>query len=203
MSGLDDAPEIIVVLGGGLLPDGSPDAATVRRAEAAAALALERPQAAVIASGGGPLASDLRKAPASARPLGPEASHIARILRERGVDDRRIHVEDESMDTIGNAVFTAARYLKRSRPRPLWLVTSPFHLGRAIWVFKRALPEWDVTGHPAAPGPEDEPRSVNEPTFRAHNEAMLAGVADGDLPSMFDRLVARWSEYARYASRVR
>ena len=203
MSGLDDAPEIIVVLGGGLLPDGSPDAATVRRAEAAAALALAHPEAAVIASGGGPLASDERRAPASARPRGPEAAHIARILRERGVEERRILLEDESMDTLGNAVFTASRYLKGARPRPLWLVTSPFHLDRAVWAFARALPGWEITGYPAAEGPEDLARSEAEPTFRLHNEAMLTGVADGDLASMFGRLVARWSEYARYASRVR
>ena len=203
MSGLDDAPEIIVVLGGGLLPNGSPDAATVRRAVAAATLALERPQAAVIASGGGPLPSDLQHAAGGERPLGPEASHIARILREGGVEGDRIHVEDESMDTIGNAVFTAARYLKDVRPRPLSLVTSPFHLDRARWAFERALPGWEITGHPAAPGPEDAPRFENEPAFRTHNEAMLAGVADGDLPTMFDRLVARWPEYARCASRFR
>lgn len=203
MSGLDDAPEIIVVLGGGLLPDGSPDAATMRRAETAATLALERPQAAVVASGGGPLPSDPQHAAASARLQGPEAGHIARILRERGVDPVRIHIEDESMDTLGNAVFTASRYLKGSRPRPLWLVTSPFHLDRAVWAFARALPGWEITGYPAADGPEDAPRSEDEPTFRTHNEAMLTGVADGDLGSMFGRLVARWSEYERYASRVR
>jgi uncharacterized SAM-binding protein YcdF (DUF218 family) len=203
VSGLDDAPEIIVVLGGGLLPDGSPDAATVRRSEAAATLALERPQAAVIASGGGPLPSEPQHAAASARPLGPEARHIARILVERGVAPARIHVEDESMDTVGNAVFTAARYLKDLTPRPLALVTSPFHLDRARWIFARALPGWQITGHPAADGPEDAQRSEDEPTFRTHNEAMLAGVADGDLASMFGRLVARWSEYERYASRVR
>ena len=89
------------------------------------------------------------------------------------------------------------------RPSPSALVTSPFHLDRALWAFARALPGWQMTVHPAASGPEDAPRSEDEPTFRTHNEVMLAGVADGDLATMFDRLVARWAEYARYASRVR
>lgn len=203
MPGLDDAPEIIVVLGGGLLPDGSPDASTVRRAEAAAALALERPQAAVITSGGGPLPSELQHAAASTRPLGPEAGHIARILRERGVDPARIHIEDESMDTVGNAVFTAARYLKGLTPRPLSLVTSPFHARRAAWAFERALPGWEIRWHCAAEGPEDLPRRLNEPAFHQNNQELLEGVASGDLPAMFERLVARWPEYQRYASRVR
>ena len=203
MSGLDDAPEVIVVLGGGLLPDGSPDAATVRRAEAAAALALERPRAAVIASGGGPLPSEPQHAAASARPLGSEAGHIARMLGGQGIDPARIHVEDESMDTVGNAVFTAARYLKDLRPRPLLLVTSPFHARRAAWAFERALPGWEVRTHSSAEGPEDLPRQLNEPAFHLSNQALIGGVASGDLAAMFERLVARWPEYVRYASRFR
>ena len=203
MPELEAAPEIIVVLGGGLLPDGFPDAATLRRAEAAAALALARPEAALIASGGGPLPSDARHAAASARPLGPEAGHIAGILRAGGVEAARIHVEDESMDTLGNAVFTAARYLAGLRPRPVHLVTSPFHLERARWAFGRALPGWPIQPHPSRPGPEDEPRALNEPEFHRHNVSTLEGLDDGDLGAMFDRLVARWPEYARYASRFR
>lgn len=203
MSGVDDVPEIIVVLGGGLLPDGSPDSATLRRAAAATALALATPDAVVIASGGGPLPSERKHAAASARLRGPEAGHIARILREGGVETGRIHLEDESMDTIGNAVLTAARYLRGLRPRTLTLVTSPFHAERARWAFARALPGWKVTVHPSAGGPEDVPRQANEAAFHANNQEMLAGVTDGDLPAMFDRLVARWPEYGRYASRVR
>lgn len=203
MSGLDDAPEIIVVLGGGLLADGSPDASTVRRAEAAAALALERPLAAVIASGAGPLPSEPQHAAASARPRGPEAGHLARILTERGVDPARIHVEDESMDTLGNAVLTAARYLRELTPRPLLLVTSPFHARRAAWAFERALPGWEIRSHPSAEGPEDAPRRLNEPAFHLNNQELIEGVASGDLAGMFERLVERWPEYRRYASRVR
>ena len=203
MRGLDDAPEIIVVLGGGLLPDGSPDAATVRRAEAAAALAVERPQAAVIASGGGPLPSEPQHAAASMRPLGPEAGHIARILRERGVDPARISIEDESMDTVGNAVLTAARYLKDLSPRPLRLVTSPFHARRAAWAFERALPGWEIQPHFSSEGPEDVARRLNEPAFHLNNQELIDGVPSGDLAAMFARLVTRWPEYRRYASRVR
>lgn len=191
------------MLGGGLLPDGSPDAATLRRADAATTLALARPEAAVIASGGGPLPSEPQHAIASARPLGPEAGHIARILRDGGVEASRIHVEDESMDTIGNAVFTAARFLAGLRPRPLLLVTSPFHSRRACWAFGRALPGWQIRPHPSEAGEGDAPRLESEPDFQRHNVSTLEGLDDGDLAAMFERLVTRWPEYARHASRFR
>lgn len=188
------------MLGGGLLPDGSPDASTLRRAGAAAALAQARREAAIVVSGQGPPPSE-----ATVRAGGgvSEAAHLARILRERGIAAERIHLEDESMDTLGNAVLTAARYLRGLRPRALTVVTSPFHAERARWAFARALPGWEVGVHPCAAGPEDAPRLLNEPAFRRANEELLDGIADGDLAGMLDRLVARWPEYARYASRVR
>lgn len=195
MPTLDDAPEIIVVLGGGLLPDGSPTAATLRRAAAAARLASARPHDAVIASGGG--------APPSEPPRSAEAAHIAAVLRERGIAPERIRLEDESLDTIGNAVLTAARYLAGRRPRPVTLVTSPFHLRRARWAFARALPGWEIRPHAAAAGDDDFPRAAHEPAFLRDNEELLAGVADGDLRGMFERLVGRWPKYGEYASRFR
>ena len=191
------------MLGGGLLADGTPHTSTLRRADAAAVLALARPDAAVIASGGGPLPSEPQHAAASARPRGAEAAHIARVLHERGVEAARIHLEDESMDTVGNAVLTAARFLAGVRPRPLTLVTSPFHAKRAGWAFTRALPGWQIRSHPSAAGPDDEPRLLNEPAFLADNEHLLEGVADGDLAAMFGRLVTHWPEYRRYAGRFR
>ncbi len=41
------------------------------------------------------------------------------------------------------------------------------------------------------------------PDFLRHNVSTLEGLDDGDLAAMFDRLVARWPEYARHASRFR
>jgi uncharacterized SAM-binding protein YcdF (DUF218 family) len=203
VSGVDDAREVIVVLGGGLRPDGSPDPATTRRAEAGAALALTRPGAAVIASGQGPLPSETVHEAIRVRARGTEAAHVARVLRRRGVGPERVFLEDESMDTIGNAVFVAARYLRGLGERPLTLVSSSFHLDRARWLFGRALPGWAIATHPAPAGPEDAARAALEPEFRANNERMIEGVADGDLAGLFERLVARWPEYGPYASRVR
>ena len=44
-------PEIIVVLGGGMLPDGIPAPATLARGKAAADLARAHPNAAIVCSG--------------------------------------------------------------------------------------------------------------------------------------------------------
>ncbi|HET8568429.1 MAG TPA: YdcF family protein [Candidatus Limnocylindria bacterium] len=185
---LGGAPEVIVVLGGGRLPDRSTHPSTARRAEHAAALARERPRAAIVASGG--------------RVGGggeSEAEQIAALLRERGVDRRRILLEDESLDTLGNAVLVALRYLAGATPRPLLLVTSPFHMSRAAWAFSRAAPGWTVEPAPCAVGPDDAARYGTEPEFLADNERTLAGLSDGDLAAFAERLRRQWPEYRSVA----
>ncbi|TMC00158.1 MAG: YdcF family protein, partial [Chloroflexi bacterium] len=80
-------PEIIVVLGGGVLPDGKPPRT--------------------------------------------EAATMADVIVAAGIGGERIFLEDESRDTIGNAIYVAERYLGALAPRPVYVVTSPFHLQRS------------------------------------------------------------------------
>ncbi|MGH2500258.1 MAG: YdcF family protein [Candidatus Limnocylindria bacterium] len=184
--GLASAPEIIVVLGGGVRA-GAQSASTARRAEAAEALARERPNAILILSG-----------LASFHPVaGPsEAELMATVLRESGVAADRLRLEDESRDTIGNAVLTAARYLVGLAPRPLTVVTSPFHLERALFIFRRVLgPSWPVAGSPSAPLPGDDERARQEQTYFEVAREVLAGLEPGDLAGAAARLRQRWPEY--------
>lgn len=174
---------------------GSIDQASRRRAAAAARLAREHPLARIIVSGGGP--------PDAARPLGSEAEQMAELLNRQGVGRERIRIEDESLDTIGNAVLTSARFLRGEAPGTLLLVTSPFHIARARWAFARALPGWRIVPQPSEAGPEDDARAVTEPAYQAANEELLSGLADGDLAGMFERIAGRWPDYRRYARRVR
>ena len=173
-------PEIIVVLGGGMLPDGTPAPATLARAEAAADVARAHPDAAIICSGSHGVGR---------KPKRSEAASMADLIVERGVDRERIFLEDQSRDTIGNAVYVADRYLGAIPARRIYLVTSPFHLERSVETFRLVLgPDWQIEGVASAPAPDDGERAKHEPRFLMQTRAYLAGIAPGEVARMVAKL---------------
>ena len=123
-------PEIIVVLGGGVLPDGTPAPATLARGTAAAELARAHPDAAIVCSGSHGVGRKPRRS---------EAAAMAGLIVAAGIDRERIFLEDQSRDTIGNAVYVAERYLGAIAPRRVYIVSSPFHLERSVETFRLVL----------------------------------------------------------------
>ena len=179
-SSLAAHPEIIVVLGGGMLPDGTPAPATLARGVAAAELARARPEAAIICSGSHGVGR---------RPKRSEAASMADLIVANGIDRGRIFLEDQSRDTIGNAVYVAERYLGAITPRKAYVVTSPFHLARSVETFRLVLgPEWDIEGVASAPAPDDAERAKHEPRFLLQTRAFLAGIAPGEVARMTAKL---------------
>jgi uncharacterized SAM-binding protein YcdF (DUF218 family) len=173
-------PEIIVVLGGGMLPGGTPAPATLARAEAAADLARTHPGAAIICSGSHGVGR---------RPPRSEAASMADLIVERGIDGERIFLEDKSRDTIGNAVHVAERHLAAIPPRPIYLVTSPFHLERSVETFRLVLgPAWQIEGVASAPAPDDGERAKHERRFLMQTRVFLAGIAPGEVARMVAKL---------------
>jgi uncharacterized SAM-binding protein YcdF (DUF218 family) len=176
-------PEIIVVLGGGVLPDGTPAPATLARATAAAELAQGHPGAAVICSGSHGVG---RKPPRS------EAAAMADLIVAAGIGRERIFLEDESRDTIGNAIYVAERYLGALAPRPVYVVTSPFHLQRSVLTFQLVLgPAWQVEGVASVPAPDDAERGAHERRLLQQTREFLAGIAPGEVSRMSAKLRAR------------
>jgi hypothetical protein len=120
--------ELIVVLGAGVDKDGVPSKRTVARTLAALQLAKQLPEATVIVTGNG------RSNKWTPRSL-TEAAAMTRILEKNGIERSRIRQEYQAVDTIGNAILVAARYLMDTTPRKIHLVTSPFHAERASVMF--------------------------------------------------------------------
>ncbi len=173
-------PEIIVVLGGGMLPDGTPAPATLARGAAAAELARQHADAAIICSGSHGVGRKPRRS---------EAASMAELIVARGIERERIFLEDQSRDTIGNAVYVAERYLGAISPRPLYIVTSPFHLERSVETFRLVLgPSWPIEGVASAPAPDDAERAKHEPRFLMQTRAFLAGIAPGEVARMVAKL---------------
>lgn len=173
--------EIAVVLGGGLRSDGTPTGSTERRADAAARLAAERDVVLIVSGshGDGP------------QPNVTEAAYMARRLAELGVAKERVFIEDRSRDTLSNAVFVAERYLARLAPRPLIIVTSPFHMARSLATFAFVLgPEWPLEAYPAERGGQDDAHAATEEVYLGHTRARLEGLQPGDIRRIAARVRA-------------
>jgi uncharacterized SAM-binding protein YcdF (DUF218 family) len=148
-------PDGIVVLGGGITPDVSAarnDVALNEAAErvtAAVALARRYPDARLVYSGGtGALI--FRE--------GSEAASALRIFESLGIPQARIIAEEQSRNTVENAVFSLL--LAMPQPGERWLlVTSGYHMPRAMGVFRRA--GFPVEAYPVdwrTRGPQDAVR---------------------------------------------
>jgi uncharacterized SAM-binding protein YcdF (DUF218 family) len=128
------APDGIVVLGGGISPDISVARGVValngsaERLTVTAELAHRYPHARIIFTGG----------TASLDPTAPlEAPLAVKEFEALGVAHERITAEEQSRNTIENAVFS--RLLADPKPGERWLlVTSASHMPRAIAAFRGA-----------------------------------------------------------------
>jgi hypothetical protein len=184
-----DAPELGVVLGGGIGPDGGPLPSTRARAHRAAQLARERPELVLICSG------DRQLEAAEGTPS--EAALMRDLMTGWAVAADRIAIEDESRDTIGNAVLTALRYLRGIEPRPLAVITSPFHLERATETFRHVLGyPWQLEAVASDETDDDIARAARETVFLQETTTFFAGVRPGDFGTMARRLRERWPYYA-------
>ncbi len=167
--------EVVVVLGSGV-------ERSVLRAKAAAEFAKEHPDVTVVLCGG-------RTEPNDASGT-TEADRMANTLEKEGVSKDRLLLEKWSRDTTGNAVFfliLAAKLLLSQNSRVLHLFTSPFHMKRALLIFRHVLgPHWEVVGHPSEVGSADEP----EPLGLELTERYFADIEPGDLRAIVAKLIA-------------
>jgi uncharacterized SAM-binding protein YcdF (DUF218 family) len=140
----------IIVLGGGVNPVISARRGriamngAVARVIALVPLARTYPDARLVFTGGsGSLADQDFK----------EAPYTAELLREIGFDASRVIFESQSRNTVENAILS--KQLVAPKAGETWLlVTSAFHMARAVGVFRRA--GWPVVAYPVdyhTPGP--------------------------------------------------
>ena len=156
------APAGIIVLGGAIDGARSQDRGIVQfnlagsRLTEGAMLAVRFPQSKLVFSGGnGDLMGD----------LSPEARMAQTFYRGLGLTESQLVFEDRSRNTFENAVLSAE--LLKSMPESRWiLVTSAFHMPRAMGVFQKA-------GFNVIPWPSDY-RTLREddwrPTFQPLEE---------------------------------
>lgn len=126
--GLDDTDALcIVVLGFQLKPDGSMRDELIERLTVAKRSAEKYPNALIVCTGGGT---------ASGNPSATEAGKMAEWLTENGVAPERIVVEDRSLTTAQNALYTCAILAERyPQVRQLAIVSSDYHIATGELLF--------------------------------------------------------------------
>ena len=127
--GLPDTDELcIVVLGFQLNPDGSMKDELIERLTVALNSAQKYPNAYIVCTGGGT---------ASENESASEAGEMAKWLAEKGVEQKRIIVEDNSITTAQNALFTYD-ILTSLYPsvKKLAIVSSDYHIATGELLFK-------------------------------------------------------------------
>ena len=126
--GLPETDELcMIVLGFQLNPDGSMKDELIERLTVAKASAEKYPNSLLVCTGGGTAAEN---------PDATEAGEMAKWLIENGVDPQRVIVEDQSLTTAQNAIYTY-RILTEQYPqvKQLAIISSDYHIATGTLLF--------------------------------------------------------------------
>lgn len=124
--------DVIIVLGGGINPDGTLRGPSKCRVEKAFEL---------FKLGVAPLLLTSSKYSMNIEFIPPKT--IAESMKDKlivlGIPSNRIYIEEESQDTLGNIYFTKKNFLIPKNWKKIVVVTSPFQAERAEYLFKKFL----------------------------------------------------------------
>jgi len=123
----DDDTLCLVALGFQLNPDGTMRDELIERLKTVLAASRQYPNALIVCTGGGTALND---------PAATEAGRMAQWLGENGVEPSRIMVEDKSMTTAQNAVFTFD-ILEERCPQVdrIAIISSDYHIATGVLLF--------------------------------------------------------------------
>lgn len=134
--------EFFVIMGAGVMPNGSPSGAMRRRVEGALALGRSSPDPFYVLTGG------------AGRWGPPEADVMKAELRAGGVPDERIATEAASNDTLSSIVNCARIIREHGKVEAVFVCSDRYHVPRCRWLF------W-LLGIPTRPADMPSGRSAN------------------------------------------
>lgn len=117
----------LVALGFQLNPDGTMRDELVERLKVLLTASQQYPSAVIVCTGGGTAADD---------PAATEVGRMAEWLREQGVDPSRIYVEDKSITTAQNAVYTFDILAEHCpQVNQIAIISSDYHIATGVLLF--------------------------------------------------------------------
>ena len=73
------------------------------------------------------------------KPKITEAQAMKRYLIAKGINPIRIYLEMRSLDTVSNAIFSEKIVKKHKNWKHILLITSDWHMKRALWIFRKVF----------------------------------------------------------------
>ena len=123
----EDDTLCLVVLGFQLNPDGSMREELIERLNVALATSEKYPNARIVCTGGGTAAEDQ---------TATEAGKMAEWLEEHGVDPSRLIVEDQSLTTAQNAIYTFDILTEKyPQVNQISIISSDYHIATGLLLF--------------------------------------------------------------------
>ena len=124
----EDDSLCLVVLGFQLNPDGSMRDELIQRLRVARACAEKYPNAFIVCTGGGTATEDA---------TATEAGRMAAWLMENGISPERVIVEDQSLTTAQNAIYTWKILSERyPQVKQLAIISSDYHIATGTLLFE-------------------------------------------------------------------
>jgi|TARA_B100001971_G_C18130716_1_gene504664 uncharacterized SAM-binding protein YcdF (DUF218 family) len=138
--------DVIIVLAGGVNPDGTLPKSPKARVEKGVELYKDRQARKLVMSGAYGFWLDwLKKVPVK-----HESVAMKEYAISLGVPSDAILIEDQSKDTLGNAYFTKINVLEKYSWKDVVVVTSEFHIPRTKIVFDVVLgPDYKINYVPS------------------------------------------------------
>ena len=169
--------DVVVVLGGSISPKGELPGFIQKRVEEAIAVSGDRTP--ILFSGlwnffihYTPPRSEAAAMKAYAMAYAPKLNPETMLL------------EEASLDTLGSAYYTMINFLRPRSWRNILLITSEFHIARALYLFKRVLGSaYDITPRAVPSGftPEElQGKAVLEDKILEITKHFLGSIPDGD-----------------------
>ncbi len=173
--------EALVVHGHGLNPEEELDIQTIQRMDTALS-AWHAGVAPNLAVSGG------HSFMLSTPPTKAEAVVMKAYALQQGVPGESISVEDKSLDTVGNALFTKTELALPKGWEHLVVVTSESHLSRTLKVYRHVFGnDFEISGI-AAPEQIGLRERIWEPLGSAMVREVLRGTKPGDHRAIQERL---------------
>ncbi len=173
--------EALVVHGHGLTPEEELDIQTIQRMDTALS-AWHAGVAPNLAMSGG------HSFMLSTPPTKSEAVVMRAYALRQGIPEENLHIEDKSLETVGNALFTKTDLALPNDWEHLVVVTSESHLPRTLKVYRHVFGnDFEIRGI-AAPEQIGLRERIWEPLGSAMVREVLRGTTPGDHQAIRERL---------------